>query len=114
MAPAPSDEGFKVTDRRRQTDAEPIRPDAGFAAPSPGPEAPSRAAPDPGRSLAGLFVMFASSALIALGEPPAPLTGQVQRNLEQAGAAIDILALLRAKPEGNRTPGETPLPSQVH
>jgi len=114
MAPAPSDEGFKITDRRRQTDAEPIRTDAGVApAPSPGPEAPSRGTPDLGRSLAGLFVMFASSALIALGESPDPLTGQVQTNLEQAGEAIDILALLREKTEGNRTPEETQLLEQL-
>ena len=113
MAPAPSDEGFRITDRRRRTDAEPIRADAGLAAPSSGPEAPSGAAPDPGRSLAGLFVMFASSALIALGESPDPLTGQVQTNLEQAGEAIDILALLREKTEGNRTPEETQLLEQL-
>ena len=113
MAPAPSDEGFRITDRRGRTDAEPIRADAGLAAPSSGPEAPSRAAPDPGRSLAGLFVMFASSALIALGESPDPLTGQVQMNLEQAGEAIDILTLLREKTESNRTPEETQLLEQL-
>lgn len=67
----------------------------------------------PARSLARLFVMFASSALIALGESPDPLTGQVQTNLAQASEAIDILTLLREKTEGNRSPEETQLLEQI-
>ncbi len=108
MAPDYSDEGFKVIDRRRRMDA-----DAGSAAASPVPEGRTRAEPDPARSLAGLFVMFASSALIALGESPDPLTGQVQTNLAQASKAIDILTLLREKTDGNRTPEETQLLEQI-
>jgi uncharacterized protein DUF1844 len=122
MAPGDPEEGFKVTDRRRREDGDPVGADPGpGAAASAGPDrareagpAPhGGAAPDPARSLTGLFVMFASSALIALGESPDPVTGQVQRDLAQAGEAIDILTLLREKTEGNRSAEETQLLEQI-
>lgn len=62
------------------------------------------------RSLEGLFIMLASSAVAALGQAPDPLTGQVREKDPAAAAeAIDLLALLREKTDGHRTPRETRL-----
>ncbi|PYM04944.1 MAG: DUF1844 domain-containing protein [Candidatus Rokuibacteriota bacterium] len=57
--------------------------------------------------------MLATSALVALGESPDPLTGRVQKDLAQASEAIDILVLLREKTQGNRTPEESDLLEQI-
>jgi hypothetical protein len=122
-------EEFKVTDRRRRGDAggQPEPPGRGQAAgPAPsGAEttgaaatahAPGASPPpadrDPGaapgdRTLVGLFVTLASSAVVALGEVADPLTGARERDLPQAAATIDLLVLLREKTEGRRTPEET-------
>src|SRR5204863_6733496 len=62
---------------------------------------------EPERSLVGLFMMLASSAVVSLGDAPDPLTGQRRRDLENAADAIDLLALLREKTEGHRSPEET-------
>ncbi len=114
MAAESSEEGFKVTDRRRRADEAELRPEP---APRRSTEPPPPAQPprelDPAHSLAGLFVMFASSALIALGESPDPLTGLVQKDLAQASEAIDVLTLLREKTEGHRTPEESELLEQI-
>lgn len=114
MATESSEEGFKVTDRRQRADEAELRPEP---APRRSTEPPPPAQPplelDPAHSLAGLFVMFASSALIALGESPDPLTGLVQKDLAQASEAIDVLTLLREKTEGHRTPEESELLEQI-
>jgi len=112
------DEAFKVTDRRRRDDideapAAPAPPDLATPAPSsapagsafPGPAAPLQGGPD----LQGLFIMFASSALVNLGEAADPETGERIVDLEQAKDAIDLLSLLRIKTEGNRTEQESHL-----
>jgi Domain of unknown function (DUF1844) len=123
MAESGPDGEFRVTDRRRRADADEPAPAASRAeAPPHTIEEPPRrqaqpeAAPfeggpagDEERSLEGLFVMLASSAVVALGETPDPMTGQVRRDPEAAADAIDLLALLREKTEGNRTPRETQL-----
>jgi hypothetical protein len=57
--------------------------------------------------------MFASSALINLGEAPDPATGERHVDLEQAQEAIDLLLLLRDKTQGNRTEEENRLLEQV-
>jgi hypothetical protein len=124
------EEAFKVTDRRRRADDEepapsvasaPPRP-AETAAPPPRPEAlrpePSRiespSAPPPDElDLQGLFVMFASSALIGLGAAPDPMTGLQRMDLDQAQEAIETLLLLRVKTEGNRTEAENRLLEQI-
>ena len=127
MAASAPDEEFKVTDRRRRVDDQ---PDAPPASPPP-PPAGSRAAPDapgptsrpaptaaePGASqsapdrptLEGLFIMLASSAVMAMGDAPDPATGQVRVDPAMAAESIDLLLLLREKTEGNRTPTETQL-----
>ena len=105
MAAEDSGDVFKVTDRRRRQEADD----------SPQPAAPEAEAPPtaaaPGspaeRSLAGLFMMLASSAVVALGHAPDPLTGQRQIDLVQAAEAIDLLVLLREKTEGHRSDSES-------
>lgn len=112
------DETFKVTDRRRRDDIDeaPAAPaPTESAAPAPrtapagsafqGPAGPPQGGPD----LQGLFIMLASSALVNLGEAADPETGERVLDLEQAREAIDLLSLLRAKTEGNRTEQESHL-----
>ena len=126
------EESFKVTDRRgREQDGESSGSGPGSAAPPS--TAPGRAAVDPGSAgqepgredseppasaqgsvdLQGLFVMFASSALINLGEAADPATGERLVDLDQAKDAIDLLLLLREKTAGNRTEHESRLLEQI-
>ena len=112
MAQGEPEDVFKVTDRRRRLDED--------EAPRPAPSAaePTHAAPpDLGpigeRSLTGLFMMLASSAVVALGDAPDPLTGQRQIDLAQAADAIDLLILLREKTEGNRSHEENRILEEV-
>jgi hypothetical protein len=57
--------------------------------------------------------MFASSALINLGEAADPATGGRLVDLDQAKDAIDLLLLLREKTAGNRTEHESQLLEQI-
>jgi Domain of unknown function (DUF1844) len=123
------EEAFKVTDRRRRADDEepapsvasaPPGPAETTAAPRPEPSRPepsrieSPSAPPPDElDLQGLFVMFASSALIGLGAAPDPMTGLQRVDLDQAQEAIETLLLLRVKTEGNRTEAESRLLEQI-
>ncbi|MBI4635478.1 MAG: DUF1844 domain-containing protein [Candidatus Rokubacteria bacterium] len=105
------DEGFKVTDRRRRVEAGEIpRGDAPTAAREPTTQSLPTSGPGPPaaeRSLAGLFMMLASSAAVALGELADPVTGEVHHDPAEAAEVIDLLILLREKTEGNRTAEET-------
>ena len=106
---APTDEGFKVTDRRRR-DEPPARQDAPppeTAAGQPSPCPPEK------RTLADLFLMLATEAVVALGDAPDPVTGQQHRALPQAAEMIDLLLLLREKTEGNRTTDESQILEDV-
>jgi hypothetical protein len=105
MAQGEPEDVFKVTDRRRRLDDDEPAPPAPAAPPRPAP--PPDLSPPGERSLAGLFMMLASSAVVALGDAPDPLTGQRQVDLAQAADAIDLLILLREKTEGNRSPHES-------
>jgi hypothetical protein len=111
MSPGEPEDVFKITDRRRRADSdEPVESSAAAASCQPSaaaaPEAPASASAAE-RSLAGLFMMLASSAVVALGQAPDPLTGERQMDLAQAADAIDLLLLLRQKTEGNRSPEES-------
>lgn len=113
----PGDE-FRVTDRRRRaevdqsasgtTEAEPSSGEPSLNRP-PGPERGARRAPAGERSLEDLFLMLASSAVVALGDAPDPATGQVRRDSAAAADVIDLLVLLREKTQGNRSERETKL-----
>lgn len=99
------DETFKVTDRRgRERDLA-----SRESAPAPASADPGRGKPD----LEALFVMFATSAVISLGEAPDPATGEHRIDLDHAREAIDLLILLRDKTQGNRTEHESRLLDQV-
>lgn len=109
MGPEEPEETFKVSDRRRRSsDDEPPRsPARPEETRKPVPEPVPGPGSEPERSLVGLFMMLASSAVVSLGDAPDPLTGQRRRDLENAADAIDLLALLREKTEGHRSPEET-------
>jgi len=112
MGPGEPEDVFKVTDRRRRLDDDDA-PRPAPAAAEPPQVAPVDLSPAGERSLAGLFMMLASSAVVALGEAPDPLTGQRQVDLAQAADAIDLLILLREKTEGNRSPEENRILEEV-
>jgi uncharacterized protein DUF1844 len=57
--------------------------------------------------------MFASSALINLGEAPDPGSEERSMDLGQAREAIDLLLLLRDKTNGNRTEQESRLLEEI-
>ena len=109
MTPGEPEEGFKVTDRRGRGEPELPRPAVAAQPPPAAPAAPepSRQTAEDERSLVGLFMMLASSAVVALGEVPDPVTGQRHPDPAQAAELIDLLALLREKTEGRRSPDET-------
>ena len=117
MADPDAEPTFKVTDRRRRDDDEPVTAAAGRPEPrhteAPRPsiiESPRESAPPAGtpeRSLVGLLMMLGSEALIALGDAADPVSGQRHRELPHAAGVIDLLLLLREKTEGNRSPEET-------
>lgn len=122
MAAEREEESFKVTDRRRKVDEEedtsssPAEPERRAPESAPRPTEPTATtapqaggAEQPPRDLTGLFLMFASSALVAMGEAPHPQDGSVERDLDAAAEAIDMLMLLREKTEGRRSPEEEQL-----
>jgi hypothetical protein len=118
------EETFKVIDRRGRG-GEVASTAAGSAAPAretPEPAREPAAEPRPPHAhagarekpdLQGLFVMFATSALINLGQAPDPASGERHVDLEQAQEAIDLLLLLREKTQGNRTEQESRVLEQV-
>ncbi len=111
------EESFKVTDRRGRADTSadptPRAPEARSSADhgadpaAPGP-APSEASHhgERGSELIGLFMMFASSALVSLGAVPDPENDERRVDRGQAKVAIDVLLMLREKTRGNRTEQE--------
>lgn len=104
----PPEEAFRITDRRRREDDAPPGRDA--APPTQVPPPPDVLPPpttSPQPSLVDLFMMLASEAVVALGDAPDPATGQRQRVLPHAAEVIDLLLLLRAKTDGNRTVEES-------
>jgi uncharacterized protein DUF1844 len=106
----PPEEGFKVTDRRRRDDEERHgRETTSRETAAPPPSRP----PGDHRSLADLFMMLATEAVVALGDAPDPATGQHERILPHAAEVIDLLLLLREKTEGNRTAEETQILEQL-
>ncbi len=116
MVPAEPEEPFKVSDRRRRpADDEPPAPSAARAEAPRKPAAEPLADPgdEPGRSLIGLFMMLASSAVISMGEAPDPATGERHHDLAHAADAIDLLLLLRQKTEGHRSAEETQILDEV-
>jgi hypothetical protein len=104
------EEEFKVTDRRRRDDDEPRKRDT--TPPETAAAPPSQRRVDT-RSLADLFMMLATEAVVALGDAPDPATGRRERALPHAAEMIDLLLLLRDKTEGNRTAEESQILEEV-
>jgi len=57
-------------------------------------------------SLSTLVLSIASSAAMALGLAPHPISGKVEKDLDMARFNIDLLAVLEEKTKGNRTSDE--------
>lgn len=51
-----------------------------------------------------LLYIFHSSALQALGKLKNPITGKIEKNLDQAKQSIDMLKMLKEKTANNLTP----------
>jgi hypothetical protein len=117
------EESFKITDRRgRDPDADRVGQFRAGEAASPS-SAPGATPPAPARdqspeihasapTLEGLIMMFATSALINLGDAD-PMDGEGRVDLARAREAIDVLLLLRDKTAGNRTDQESRLLDEV-
>ena len=60
-----------------------------------------------------LVMMFQGMALQNLGKVMNPVTGEIERNLEQAKNMIDILGMLDAKTKGNLNDNEQRLLEHV-
>lgn len=126
----PPDPGFTVVDKRgRRAEASAPSADAPrpesladeTAAARETPQAPrgpaSVGSPVSGPSLApdlsSFLLMLYGEALIHLGEAPDPITGRTHQDLAQAKYTIDLLDLLKAKTEGNRTPEESGILEEI-
>ena len=53
-----------------------------------------------------LILMFETAALQQMGKLVNPLTGKIERDLEQAKFSIDVLGMLEEKTKGNLTEKE--------
>ena len=97
--------GFRVTDRRRFTDAGEVRTDPETPPPAAAPQAASGEEPPPSDDTPFTFSTFilglSTQALVALGEVEHPLSKQAEPNLAAARQLIDIMTLLREKTRGN-------------
>ncbi|MGD0709604.1 MAG: DUF1844 domain-containing protein [Bacteroidales bacterium] len=51
-----------------------------------------------------LLYIFHASAMQALGKMKNPLTGKIERNLEQAKQSIEIIEMLKEKTANNLSP----------
>jgi hypothetical protein len=60
-----------------------------------------------------LVSMFATEALMAMGQIPHPVSGKHEAYLPQAKHLIDLLQVLEDKTQGNRTDEETKMLDQV-
>jgi hypothetical protein len=83
---------------------------ANFSESSAGQNPPDLADPPmPPASLAFLCTTIATQAMIALGQIPNPITGNVAVRSKQAKHFIDTLGMLEEKTKGNRTAEESAL-----
>ncbi len=67
----------------------------------------------PAANLPLLISMFATEALVSLGQVPHPASGKHEAYLPQAKHMIDLLQVIEEKTAGNRTPEETSMLEQV-
>jgi len=72
-------------------------------------EKPSETTPPvemPPASFEMLLTMFATEALVALGQMPNPVSNEIAVSLEHARYSIDMLQMLEEKTKGNLDPNE--------
>lgn len=62
---------------------------------------------------AAMISGYATQGMVALGKMQNPMTGETERDLDQARAMIDLLAMLEVKTEGNRSEEESSLLQQA-
>jgi len=56
-----------------------------------------------------LVIMFQQAAWAHLGKVPNPVTEKIERDLEQARMSIDMLDMIKARTQGNRSDDESNL-----
>lgn len=61
----------------------------------------------------GLITSFSYACWQQLGKIANPITGKIERNLEQAKYSIDLLLMLREKTKGNLTKDEEKLLNEM-
>jgi hypothetical protein len=106
------DEDWK-TQVQAEKEAMARKPATETKAEPPGPKTshePHGTLPEP--TLTDLVTMLGAQAMIALSAYADPKEGKKPEQLEQAKYFIDMLAVLEAKTQGNRTPEEISLLSQ--
>ena len=110
------DEDWKSQVQAEKEDLERKQQEQGDEAPKPAPEAEAEAAGDlplPPPSLEFLVSSLGMQAMIAMGLMPNPISGKPEVRLNQAKHFIDTIAMLEQKTEGNRTPEETTVISNL-
>lgn len=60
-----------------------------------------------------LILQFQTSAMIGLGKLPNPITQKIEKDLEAAKLAIDMLDMIKAKTKGNLSEDEDRLITQI-
>lgn len=99
---------FRVVDRRRaesEAPSEGAHPASKSAAEPATTASPSAAAVD----FSTFILSLSANALYHFGSVQDPHSGRTSKNLELAKQTIDIIAMLKAKSEGNRSEDETAL-----
>ena len=109
---AEEEKGFVIKDRRsfdergdlkeKESAKEPKKEEPKEQAPRKEPETP----PLPEVNFTSLIFSLSSTALFHLGEIPDPQTGKRAKDLPLAKHAIDTIAMLKEKTEGNLTEEE--------
>jgi hypothetical protein len=96
-------------DWKSQVEAEKEAARHASEAEQPAPAQPSAATggPLPPANLSFLVGTLYLQGAMALGMVPNPMTKKAEVRLDQAKHAIDLLAVLQQKTEGNRTPEES-------
>jgi hypothetical protein len=107
--PGEDERGFKVEDRRRfEADGTARAGEAAAAAAAAAAQPPRQKALPP-LDFSTFVLSLGTSAMIHLGEAPAPGDASAQKNLQLAQQSIDLLAILQEKTKGNLTSEEEEL-----
>lgn len=83
------------------------------APPGGGQDPKARPGRMPPMDFSGFMVSMAQAALVHLGDTPDPVTGRIERNIEQARYSIDLVDMLIEKTRGNLTHEEEVLALRI-